>query len=161
MPLASRSDRLPTTAAEAVRGRSSPLAVSGKLAVALSGMVWSGLTRREAAERAGMSEHGLYAALRKVHVRQWLKAELAALRASAMAKAVHRLEEIIKTSDNHAAVVAAARELRQADAGEDPSAPSRAVPGLLIQIINNNNDPERIIDGNEHVIGRDDAPSDP
>jgi hypothetical protein len=50
--------------------------VTGKLLVALTAMVWQGLPRKAAAEHAGISEHGLYKALRKPHVRNTISVSL-------------------------------------------------------------------------------------
>jgi hypothetical protein len=163
MPLASLTHRPPVSRKEATQGRSQRLQVSGKLLTACQELVWGGATRAQAAERAGMSEHGLYAALKKSHVRVWLRDELNSRRLSAEARALHQLEEIMESSTNDAARVAAAKEIRQgADKQEHGQVGVASVPGLVIQIINNNGDPKHTMDGDDaHVIGRDDARSDP
>jgi hypothetical protein len=71
---------LPTRQAAAIEGRSRRGAVTGKLRTALDLMVWSGERRADAAEKAGLADCSLRAALRKPHVLQHYNAELAALR---------------------------------------------------------------------------------
>jgi len=60
----------PTRQAAAIEGRSRRGAVTGKLRNALELMVWSGEKRADAAEKAGLADCSLRAALRKPHVLQ-------------------------------------------------------------------------------------------
>jgi len=50
--------------------------VTGKVRAAIEAMIWQGLPRDQAAQVAGISEHGLYKALRKAPVKAWYLAEL-------------------------------------------------------------------------------------
>jgi hypothetical protein len=61
---------LPTRQAAAIEGRSRRGTVTGKLKAALDLMVWSGERRAHAAEKAGLADSSLRAALRKPHVLQ-------------------------------------------------------------------------------------------
>jgi hypothetical protein len=137
MPLASLSNRSPKHPAEAAHNRSSPRKVTGKLLVALSAMVWSGCTRKEAAERGGMSEHSLYVSLRKAHVRQWYLRELDVLRTSERARNIHALVDVRDRGENAMARVAAVKALEQV--GDDEAARGGygppLQPGLVIQIV--------------------------
>jgi hypothetical protein len=126
-----------TRQALAARNRSSPGKVSGKLLIALTSMIWEGLTRKQAAERSGMSEHGLWAALRRPHVRQWYRAEIDVLRTSERARNVHALVDVRDNADNSMARVNAVKTLEALDDTEAARGGSTAgqTPGLVIQVI--------------------------
>jgi hypothetical protein len=96
-----------TRQSQAINGRSAPLKVTGKLRVAIEQMVWHGARRAEAAEKAGMKDHSLRAALRKGHVMAHYHTELGVLRESARARNFHRLDGIAEDSPNAMAKVAA------------------------------------------------------
>ena len=96
-----------TRQSQAIDGRSSPLKVTGKLRIAIEQMVWHGARRAEAAEKAGLKDHSLRAALRKGHVMAHYHAELGVLRESARARNFHRLDDIAESSPNAMAKVAA------------------------------------------------------
>jgi hypothetical protein len=96
-----------TRQSQAIDGRSAPLKVTGKLRIAIEQMVWHGARRAEAAEKAGMKDHSLRAALRKAHVMAHYHAELGVLRESARARNFHRLDGIAEDSPNAMAKVAA------------------------------------------------------
>jgi hypothetical protein len=136
-PLPTAPKIFPTRQAAAIEGRSRRGAVTGKLRNALDLMVWSGLRRAEAAEKAGLADSSLRFALRKPHVLQHYNAELAALRTSLRAKNVHRLDTIADESKNDMARVAAVKALEtiadQADEKQRPGA--QILPGLQIVII--------------------------
>src|ERR1035437_5289511 len=87
-----------TRQSPAFDGRSSPLKVTGKLRIAIEQMVWHGARRQDAAERAGLKDHSLMAALRKGHVMAHYHDELRVLRESTRAKNFHRLDDIAETS---------------------------------------------------------------
>src|ERR1019366_1162755 len=101
----------PTRPAIAVRGRSAPGKVTGKLKAAISWMVWGGLSRDEAAAKAGLTPHGLYSALRKNHVKAEYLAECEVLRVSGRARRIHRLEALREQDENKMAAGQAARAL--------------------------------------------------
>jgi hypothetical protein len=136
----------PSRRAIAARNRSSPGKVSGKLLVALNCMVWEGLTRKQAAERAEMSEHGLWAALRRPHVRQWYLREIDVLRTSERARNIHALVDVRDTADNSMARVSAAKALEALDdteAARGGYGPPLQ-PGLVIQIVSGDAPPKVI-----------------
>ena len=141
---------LPTRQAAAIPGRSARNKVTGKLRTALNLMVWSGLRRAEAAEKAGLADSSLRFALRKPHVLQYYNAELAALRTSLRtslrAKNVHRLDTIADSSKNDMAKVGAIKALEViADQADERTRPGPALlPGLQIVIVNGTASPRTI-----------------
>jgi hypothetical protein len=130
-------DRLPTRQAIAARGRSAPRKVTGRLRAALIEMVWRGSRRAEAAQVAGMTDHGLREALRKPHVKEFYLAELGALRESERPRTFHRLVELRDQDENRNAAVSAAKVL-EAIPDELRSATGAAAvqPGVSIRIVN-------------------------
>lgn len=108
--------------------------VTGKVRAALDLMVWGALPRKDAAEKAGISEHGLYKALRKPPVKAYYLAECEVLRSSSRARNIHRLEEI-RDAGNNMPAVNAIKTLEQI--GDDPatiSSTSQRSPGVVIVI---------------------------
>jgi len=128
---------VPTRQAAAIEGRSRRSTVTRKLRTALDLMVWSGVRRATAAEKAGLADCSLRAALRKPHVLAHYNAELAALRTSLRAKNVHRLDTIADDSKNDMARVAAVKALEViADQADERRPPGMATtPGLQIVIV--------------------------
>lgn len=100
-------------------------------------MVWLGLNRKQAAEHAGMTDNGLYIALRKPNVKALYASECEVLRLSGRARRIHRLEEMVEQDDNKAAVVNAALALERLGETEETSARrgAAAMPGFTIQLI--------------------------
>src|SRR5260370_19037579 len=111
MPDNSLPTAFPTRQAAAIEGRSRRGAVTGKLRAALDLMVWSGERRADAAEKAGLADSSLRAALRRPHLLAHYNAELSPLRTSLRAKNVHRLDTIADDSKNDMARVAAVKAL--------------------------------------------------
>jgi hypothetical protein len=144
MPDNSLPITLPTRQAAAIEGRSRRGAVTGKLRTALDLMVWSGEKRADAAEKAGLADCSLRAALRKPHVLQHYNAELAALRTSLRARNVHRLDTIADTSKNDMARVAAVKALEViADQADEKQRPGlQMLPGLQIVIVSGTTPPK-------------------
>jgi hypothetical protein len=139
----------------AAHNRSAPGRVTGKLLTALNCMIWEGLTRKRAAERAGMSEHGLWAALRRPHVRQWYLREIDVLRTSERARNIHALIEVRDTADNSMARVSAVKTLEAiSDVEAARGGSATMTPGLVIQVITNDA-PPRVI--NPPTIEHDDG----
>ena len=103
----------------------------------MDALIWNGLTRAEAAKRANMSEHSLYAALRKPHVKAYYLQQLEVLRLSERARNIHTLVSVRDQESNQMARVQAVKELEQLS-DDDPRGPSSAThsPGLTIRIIN-------------------------
>jgi hypothetical protein len=96
--------------------RSAPLSVTGRLKRAIELMVWSGLTRDEAAVKAGLRPHSLYVAFRKGHVKSYYLGEVEVLRMSGKAKRLHRLDALAMQDENKNAAVSA---IKAADAIPD------------------------------------------
>ena len=136
---------IPTRQAIAARNRSLPGRVTGRLHRAIEAMVWEGASRKEAAERAGLSDHGLRQALRRPHVLAHYRAECEVLRASGRAKRLHRLEELAQQDENRNAAVAAIKTAEQLGDEQAATGARRQLPGLIIQIVNAAPTP-RIID---------------
>jgi len=113
-----------------------PLKVTGKNKVALDLMVWEGLKRSEAAEKAGLTDHSLYVALTKPHVKAYYIQQCEVLRTSGRARRIHRLEQMQEQDDNKAAVVNAILALeRLGDSQVTGAAGQSATPGVIIQIL--------------------------
>lgn len=111
--------------------------VTGKVRTAIDAMVWEGLPRSEAAAKAGISEHGLYKALRKPPVKAAYLAECEMLRLSGKARRIHRLNDMVEQNDNKAAVINAAVALENMGSDNPLSANgNQRAPGVVIQIIN-------------------------
>lgn len=126
----------PTRQAIEAKDRSAPLRVTGKLRTAIDFMVWHGLTRKLAAEQAAISEHTLYVAFRKPHVKAHYLSELEVLRTSERARNIHTLVEVRDQKTNQMARVQAVKELEQSAETATRSTGSLSLPGLTIQIIN-------------------------
>ena len=123
-----------TRQSQAIDGRSSPLKVTGKLRFAIEQMVWHGARRQDAAERAGLKDHSLRAALRKGHVMAHYHNELRVLRESTRAKNFHRLDDIAESSPNAMAKVAAIKTM---EAVSDPivsAAQGQQLAGWVIML---------------------------
>lgn len=101
---------------------------------ALDLMVWQGLGRKQAAETAGLTEHGLYSALRKPHVKRKYTALIEELRVSEKAKCIHALADVRDNSTNDMARVAASKELFRDPEGGDGTNRYQKVPGVVIMI---------------------------
>lgn len=112
------------------------LKVTGKVKAAIEAMVWDGLPREKAAEHAGISEHGLYKALRKAPVKAFYLAELEVLRTSERARNVKRLAEIRDAGNNMPAVQAIGMLERMSEESSMRSGASVAAPGLTVVIMN-------------------------
>jgi hypothetical protein len=109
--------------------------VTGKVRVAIEAMVWDGLPRDKAAEKAGISEHGLYKALRKPPVKAAYLAELDVLRTSERARNIHTLTEVRDQTSNQMARVQAVKALEQIDGDEAQTGNRTALPGMQIVIV--------------------------
>lgn len=122
----------PDTSRSAKRTRTKQ--IRGPLRAALNAMVWEGLSRKHAAAKAGMTDHGLYSAFLKPHVKQAYLAELDLLRLSERARSVFRLTELRDQDDNKMVAFNAAKELAGPSDGESSHANTQRVPGLVVQI---------------------------
>lgn len=120
------------------QGASKPPAierVTGKVRAAIEAMVWQALPRGQAAKAAGISEHGLYKALRKPPVRALYLSEIEVLRTSERARNIHALAEVRDQTVNQAARVAAVNALERHDDSHQ-SASRGQVAGFIIQVVN-------------------------
>jgi hypothetical protein len=126
----------PTRQAIAARDRTLPGRVTGRLYKAIDAMVWSAASRKEAAQVAGLTDHGLRQALRRPHVMAFYLSECEVLRASGRAKRLHRLEELAAQNVNINGAVAAIKAAEQI--AEDPARSGGAVtsPGIVIRVVN-------------------------
>lgn len=112
--------------------------VTARVRAAIEAMVWQGLKRDEAAEHAGFTDHALYCAMRKPHVKALYLAECEQLRISGRARRIHRLNELSEQNDNLNAAVSAIKANEQLGEqvldgrgfGETLS------PGITIRIVN-------------------------
>jgi hypothetical protein len=124
----------PTRQALAARNRSLPGRVTGKLHTAIAAMVWEGASRKEAAELAGLSDHGLRQALRRPHVLARYRAECEVLRVSGRAKRLHRLEQLATQDENRNAAVAAIKAAEQLGDDRMASGAQQQMPGFVVVI---------------------------
>lgn len=124
----------PSLPARPDRSADKSLRVTAKERTAIAAMVWDGLPRRAAAEKAGILEHSLYKALRKPSVKAHYLAELEVLRSSERARNIHRLTEIRDAADNMPAVQAI--KLLEQMPDENASAAKGLMPGFVVQIVN-------------------------
>jgi hypothetical protein len=119
----------------AAKDRSLPNRVTGRLLRAITEMVWSGASRKQAAATAGMTDHSLRQALRRPHVIAHYRRELGILRESGRARAFHRLEELGQQDENKAAAVKACQIVLGEGDDDRASGPGRAlIPGFVIVI---------------------------
>jgi hypothetical protein len=125
----------PTRQAIAAQNRSLPGRVTGKLYKAVEAMVWEGASRKQAAQAASLTDHGLRQALRRPHVLAFYLAECEVLRTSGKAKRLHRLEELALQDENKNAAVAAIKTAEQIV--DDPVKRVGAVasPGIVIRVV--------------------------
>jgi hypothetical protein len=111
------------------------LVVNGKNRAAIDAMVWEGLTRKAAAEKAGLKDHALYVALTKPHVKAYYLAQLDVLRTSERARNIHTLAEVRDQTSNQMARVQAVKALEQLSDDPVGSAAQSQSPGVVVQII--------------------------
>lgn len=109
--------------------------VTGKVRNAIEAMVWQALPRAEAAQAAGLSEHGLYKALRKPPVKAYYLSECEVLRTSGRARRIHRLEAMLEQDENKAAVINAALALDRLSDEVLTGRGAQSMPGLQIVVI--------------------------
>jgi hypothetical protein len=130
----------PTRQALAAKDRSAPGRVSGRLKIAIDRLVWFGDRRADAAAAAGLSDHGLRAALRKGHVLAHLRAELALLREGERPRNVHRLAALRDQDENRGAAVKAIQVLEQLTENETQYTP-RQGPFFTIIVVDDSGKP--------------------
>lgn len=134
MALASLATKPPADRSEAARERSARGKVTGRLKVALDEMIWKGTKRADAATAAKISEHSLYVALQKPHVKAYYLAQLEVLRLSERSRSLFRLTELRDQDDNKMVAFNAAKELAGGSADEQSGAQRQAMPGLVVVV---------------------------
>lgn len=112
--------------------------VTGKNRAAIEAMVWQGLTRKDAAAKAGLKDHALYVALTKPHVKAYYLGQLDVLRTSERARNIHALVEVRDQLDNKMARVQAVKALEQISDDAPANGGGSALPGLQIVIVQGN-----------------------
>ncbi len=75
-------------------------AVTEKQRVAIEAMVFEGLKRREAAEKAGLSDEALRVALSKPHTLAYLNEQVEVLRTSGRPRALHTMIELLESKND-------------------------------------------------------------
>jgi hypothetical protein len=119
------TDDQPTRQAVAAKERSGKLTVSGKLKVAIDAMLFEGSRRADAAQAAGMTDHGLREAFKKPHVKAYYNAGLQVLRDSERARNILSLVAV-RDGEGHTnpmARVSAAKALEQIAEPNGPGGP--------------------------------------
>lgn len=97
-------------------------------------MVWQGLSRRDAAQAAGLKEHALYCAFRKPHVKAHYLAECEVLRTSAKARNIHVLEQVRDQTGNQMARVNAVKAIEGLGDDEASVGRTQRAPGVVIVV---------------------------
>lgn len=120
----------------AVKAGGKTVRMTRRTKVAIDSMVWEGLNRREAAERAGLKENSLYVALAKADCRTYYLAQCEVLRTSGRARRIHRLEQMAEQDDNKQAAVNAIRALDYISDEQQQAVSRSASPGFQIVIVN-------------------------
>lgn len=121
------------------------LVVNGKNRAAIEAMVFEGLKRSEAAAKAGLTDHALYVALSKPHVKAYYLAQCEVLRTSGRARRLHRLEAMSEQDDNKQAAVNAILALERLAPNEDEArTATNSLPGLQIVIVQGGSAPPTI-----------------
>jgi hypothetical protein len=120
------------------------LRINGRNKAAIDAMVWEGLKRSDAAAKAGLTDHALYVALTKPHVRSYYMQQLDVLRTSERARNIHTLAEVRDQTSNQMARVQAVKALEQLDDDANPAAAAKSLPGLQIVIVQGGSAPPAI-----------------
>ena len=95
--------------------------------------MWTGLSRKYAAQAAGIKEHSLYCAFAKPHVKAHYLRELEVLRTSERARNFHALVEVRDQIGNPMARVNAVKEMEHHEDLSVASSQPRA--GMLIVVM--------------------------
>jgi len=108
--------------------------INARNKTAIDAMVWDGLNRRDAATLAGITDHSLYVALTKPHVRGYYLSQLEVLRTSERARNIHVLAAVRDQETNQMARVAAVKTLEQIEDITTTSQAAQRHPGVVIMI---------------------------
>lgn len=110
------------------------LKITRRNKAAIDLMVWEGLKRSEAAQKAGLKDHALYVALTKPHVKAYYLGQLDVLRTSERARNIHALIDVRDQTENKMARVQAVKTLEQISDDQPASGQFRSNPGLVIVV---------------------------
>lgn len=124
----------PTHQAIAVKTRSKPHRVTGKLADAINLMVEEGTRWDKAALKVGLTVRNMRLAIERPHVLAFLRARKQVAREAASSANIKRLCEIRDAADNMPAVQAI--KLLEQMPDENASAAKGLMPGFVVQIVN-------------------------
>ena len=119
---------------DAALNRSPKNSVGGRLKKAIDAMVWTNATDSEAATQFKISVTAIRLALKKPHVRLYLKEQREVLHARELARNSHALIAVRDQTGNPMARVAAVRQLEHVVEAESAH-PHVTTPGICIQII--------------------------
>jgi len=111
------------------------LRISGRNKLAIDAMVYEGLNRKQAAEKAGLKDHALYVALTKPHVKAYYMRQLDVLRTSERARNIHTLAEVRDQTSNQMARVQAVKALEHIDDDQQVNRGANSLPGLQIVVM--------------------------
>jgi hypothetical protein len=127
-------DRERRSTTRSTRSERNPRAPGRAARQAIDAMVFEGISRDEAAKRAGMLAKSLANSLRKPRTKQYLARQMEVLRTSERARNIHALTAVRDESANAMARVAAVKTLEQIS--DDPVARpiGPQAPGVCIII---------------------------
>jgi hypothetical protein len=123
----------PTRQAIEAIDRSAPGKVTGRLRKAINYML-EGARRADAAQRAGMTDHSLRAALKKSHVKRYYLDELDVLRSGERVRNFLAAVEVRDQHDNHTARINAIRWLEGEAEQQVNASTQRQSAGITIVI---------------------------
>lgn len=109
--------------------------ITAKVKAAVDLMVWQGLKRDEAAQRAGLKDNSLYVAFMKPDVRSYYLAQCEVLRTSGRARRLHRLEAMVEQDDNKQAVINACNALDRQENEAAAASHQGQIAGFVINIV--------------------------
>lgn len=116
------------------RSKSAKGKVQGRLKVALSRMIWEGVSDNRAAAETGITVVALRLAMKKPFVKEWLRRERDVVKTRELGRNLHALISVRDQEANQNARVAAVRAIEQlaTEPAAHPGLPQRA--GLIVVI---------------------------
>lgn len=132
-----------------------PVRISTRVKRAIDHMVFEGLKRAAAAEKAGLTDNALYIALRKTDVLAYLNMQQQVLRTSAAARSIARVDNLADDSQSDHVKLEANKFLLGIEGvspitkSENTSIIKNMTPGLTVNFIMGapQQDDPRVIDG--------------
>lgn len=120
--------------------------IRGRLREAIELMVYEGLVRKAAAERAGMTDHSLRCALNRDHVRAFRTSLFRAMVNAEAERSVAVMVQLRDTSSSEHVRLEAAKQLAALGGVKPPETPKNtrpdAIPGYIIDLT-----PTEVIEG--------------